>query len=124
MTQEDKELLLKDLCARLPYGVKVRLVYDENTIEVREMGIGSLHDIMFDNADGLPYLRPMSSMTMEELFEFIRISDSVLRIGEWKSTCVLSLEQIDWFNAHHFDYRGLIEKGLALEAPKDMYKTE
>lgn len=122
MTQEDKELLLKDLCARLPYGVKVRLVYDENTIEVREMGIGSLHDIMFDNADGLPYLRPMSSMTMEELFEFIRISDSVLRIGEWKSACVLSLEQIDWLNEHHFDYRGLIDKSLAIVAPEGMYK--
>lgn len=48
MTQNDKELLIRDLCARLPYGVIVHLEYDENTSITREMGLGSLHDIMFD----------------------------------------------------------------------------
>ena len=69
-----------------------------------------------------PYLRPMSSMTEEEINEFILISDTVFWLGEKRSTCILSLEQMDWLNAHHFDYRRLIEKGLALEAPEGMYK--
>lgn len=66
----------------------------------------------------------MSSMTEEEVFEFIQISDSVLEIGEKKSACVLSLEQMDWLNKNMFDYRGLIPMGLALEAKEGLYKTE
>ncbi len=112
MTQEEKQLLLIDISARLPYGVKVRLVYDKNTIEVREMGIGSLHDIIFNNVDGLPYLRPMSSMTEEEYEEF------------GYDTLRYTIQDIDWLNAHHFDYRGLIPMGLALEAPEGMYKND
>ena len=62
----------------------------------------------------LPYLRPMSSMTEEERKEYQAFFnyDGV----EYPE------EYIDWLNAHHFDYRGLIEKGLALEAPEGMYK--
>jgi hypothetical protein len=61
-------------------------------------------------------------MTEEEINEFILISDTVFWLGNKRSTCILSLEQMDWLNKHHFDYRGLIEKGLALEAPEGMYK--
>jgi hypothetical protein len=71
-----------------------------------------------------PFLRPMSSMTEEEINEFILISDTALWLGNKRSTCILSLEQMDWLNKNMFDYRGLIEKGLALEAPEGMYKTE
>jgi len=119
MTQEDKELLLKDLCARLPYGVIVRLDYRDGTVVTREMGLGSLHDIMFDNAESKPYLRPMSSMTDEELKEFISIHENVLVASKNKYTIILSLDATDWLNAHHFDYRGLIEKGLAIEVTKE-----
>ena len=56
-----------------------------------------------------PYLRPMSSMSEEEYQEF---GYDVLRYTP---------REFDWLNAHHFDYRGLIEKGLALEAPEGMY---
>ena len=64
------------------------------------------------------YLRPMSSMTEEEstTYEYSFLYSNDLRI--------YAEEYIDWLNAHHFDYRGLIEKGLALEAPEGMYKTE
>ena len=112
MTQEEKQLLLRDLCARLPYGVKVHLVYDEDTEDIREMGLGGLHDIMFDNAEGKPYLRPMSSMTEEEEIYYNTV---YYTLNFYKKE--------DWLNAHHFDYRGLIEKGLAYEAPEDMYKV-
>ena len=128
MTQENKQLLLKDLCARLPYGVKMwfpsviaPIVLDEFVLSVARR-----RDEEFK-----PYLRPMSSMTEGEILEFIRIGDSILRIGEKKLICILSLKQMDWLNAHHFDYRidpstgkTLIESNLAIEAPKDMYKNE
>ena len=132
MTQEDKSLLLQDLSARLPYGVKAtttsngwRDVYivsgcNDNRIYLDCPVYDEGDDEWLIESVKL-YLRPMSSMTEEEINEFIQISDNVLRIGERKSTCILSIEQIDWLLAHHFDYRGLIEKGLALEAPSEMY---
>lgn len=130
MNKKDKDLLIKDLSARVFYGVKVNIEKDyPNNPQVVER-VAKDGEIIVDGIRAYdiyyykPYLRPMSSMTEEETFEFIRISDSILRIGERKSICILSLEQMDWLNAHHFDYRGLIEKGLALEALEGMYKTE
>lgn len=124
MTQNDKELLIRDLCARLPYGVIVHLKYDENTSITREMGLGSLHDIMFDCAEGKPYLRPMSSMTEEEEKEFIKILDLEMEAlsapeGHTIASAASSTFEIDFYNKHHFDYRGLIEKGLAIEVTKE-----
>ena len=132
MTDEEKQLLLKDLCARLPYGVKYcrdtwNYEWDQemSVVEVLEDvdKDGYINDHKVYKVDDIkPYLRPMSSMTEEEINEFILISDTVFWLGEKRSTCILSLEQMDWLNAHHFDYRRLIEKGLALEAPEGMYK--
>lgn len=127
MTQEENQLLLKDLCARLPYGVKVQVYGDEQLygpailekIDVKKKV--AVFNFAVPVEEVKPYLRPLTTMTEEELSEFILISDTVLWLGDKRSTCILSLEQMDWFNAHHFDYRGLIEKGLALEAPEGMY---
>ena len=131
MEKKEKELLIKDLCNRLPY--KTNILYDNHSItEIREFGLGSLHDFMFDNAEVKPYLRPMSSMTEEERKELeeltggdeISISGFGIRVlcggcyGMMWDDCS---EIVDWLNAHHFDYRGLICKGLALEAPENMY---
>ena len=147
MTLENKQLLLKDLCARLPYGVKCRFeisIDKYKTIEFsREETNGLLVD--FDELysywlnEGfiLPYLRPMSSMTEEEkkklkeetcpngtgLFDKHYLICPVNHYGEQISFEFMS-DIINWLNAHHFDFRGLIEKGLALEAPEGMYKTE
>ena len=111
MTQEEKQLLLKDLCARLPYGVRVKQGDWEHTLESVNMYNGS-----FDSscAIPIPYLRSMSNMTEEEDKEL----EETLQYTQF------TLESYDWLNAHHFDYRGLIEKGLALVAPEGMYKTE
>lgn len=119
MTQEDKELLLKDLCARLPYRVQCDVAgrfgpYTFEGDDVKDLISGRVFK---------PYLRPLSSMTEEEINEFILIFDTVLWLGNKRSTCILNLKQIDWFNEHHFDYRGLIDKGLALEAPEGMYNN-
>ena len=122
MNTQDKELLLKDLCARLPYGVIVH--FDGwNPEKLTDI---DLHTMVVNGMGGLPipYLRPMSSMTEEERNDFILISDTVLRLGDKMSTCILSLEQMDWLNKNMFDYRDLIPMGLALEAKEGMYKTE
>lgn len=147
MKQEDKELLLRDLSTRLPYGVKIHIdspKYDK-LIGTLDAVYPTEERVIVDNLDKAiapinvrcggfkiednevkPYLRPMSSMTEEEIREFtslIFISDST-SYGYLKE-CVLfaiySAKALDWLNAHHFDYRGLIEKGLALEAPEGMY---
>ena len=133
MMQEEKELLLKDLCGRLPYGVHI--LYD-NT-EVREMGLGSLHDFMFDSAEVKPYLRSMQSMTEEEKKEYKDMNvldncdefsnikkniEDIKKNGEENYIQLPRTHAQDYLNSIHVDYRGLIEKGLALEAPEGMYK--
>ena len=137
MTQEDKELLLKDLCARLPYGIEVTMVDGTQGVvhSINILPSGTWVKIYF-NRDSFgeeslervkPYLRPMSSMTEEERNEWFKYSH-VDYDCEFKPQPTLDLVNchlsVDWLNAHHFDYNGLIEKGLALEAPEGMYKTE
>ena len=139
MTQEDKELLLKDLCARLPYGVKIHInscieeqnhmqLFDVN-LEVETIGVRNekwtFRAIpIIDDEDETkvikPYLRPMSSMTEEEE---LKLDDMEFEIAHLKFTtyaheCMI----LDYLYSRHLDVRGLIPMGLALEAPKDMYK--
>ena len=140
MTQEEKQLLLRDLCGRFPYRVMIKSV-GENKI----IGLWDLKDV--DNLP-LPYLRPMSSMTEEERENFwwnvldmdwredLDIYDEALENVPFpfvENGCGFYLDNfylrdtfavIDWLNERHFDYRGLIEKGLALEAPEGMYNIE
>lgn len=105
MTQEEKQLLLKDLSARLPYGVKFQ-GKDSNvyTLDAANYFALQVEDMVFK-----PYLRPMSSMTEEER-KYLQghVNDDF----------------VDYCNEHHLDYRGLIPMGLALEAPKGMYDKE
>ena len=128
MTQEDKELLLKDLCARLPYGVKIELMpITKGKCTILTPII--LQDyFVSDDINYLPYLRPMSSMTEEEKKEFIDATDGELRYSEvfdvikplfasadFCASFDSYLKAVDWLNRNHFDYRGLIEKGLAID---------
>ena len=128
MTQEDKELLFKDLCARLPYGVichydvivpmvgKVKS-YDrlhaisefDNKPCFQFMGNRDIFN--FDNVR--PYLFPMSSMTDEQKRDYQYITE------RWINNPTFNIsDTFDWLNKNHFDYRdrGLIQKGLALDA--------
>lgn len=121
MKNEQKELLLKDLCARLPYGVKCQVQEDEYIY------IGTLCRIEVDNKNGhlldfaesisgldcqvylseiKPYLFPISSMTAEQKEDMI------------KSSCGIGSDKnvFDWYNKNHIDWRGLIPKGLAIDA--------
>ena len=120
-----KELLFSDLCGRIPYKVKVSIDGGRPvTLTFGDLDAEAYNTSLDDSVRIKPYLRLISSMTEEEINEFILISDTVLWLGSKRSTCILSLEQIDWLNAHHFDYRDLIGKGLAIEAPDGMYGAE
>ena len=113
MTQEDKELLLKDLCARLPYGVKAMEHEDEPPFTI--VGYECLY-FCDDNGweykvdEIKPYLFPFSSMTEEQKqeYELTTIKDGIMTV--WTN------ETYDCLNKHHIDYRGLIPKGLAIDA--------
>ena len=123
MTKEDKELLLKDLCARLPYGFVIYRESDNSNIKINYID-DFFHFLDFsDGEDFKPYLRPMSSMTDEEKEEFDNLYNWSCPNSKFLRTKIIDVsELIDWLNAHHFDYRGLIERKLALEAPEDIYK--
>jgi len=114
MIQEEKELLIKDLCARLPYHPKGHVVNACNGAECDEWLTCDTFS-MFTNVinNCRLYLRPMSSMTEVEKHIF----DTMTRGYTIHQQTAL----FDWLNSNHFDYRGLIESGLALVAPKDMY---
>lgn len=120
MTQEDKELLLKDLCARLPYGLKVH--YKTAGWEDKYCVISpQVIDNMLHRSDVIvkPYLRPMSSMIKEEIkvYNDLLLNTQVSEI--YFPDCEDMIPVLDWLDAHHFDYRGLIEKGLAIEVTED-----
>ena len=117
MKREDKELLLKDLCDRLPYKVKV-LIEDDCDYDSIVEGVdiyGYICDESGMNIDisiVRPYLFPLSSMTEKQYDEFIDMSYSITERG----ISMANYHQIDWFNKNHFDYRGLIDKKLAVDA--------
>ena len=115
MTQEEKELVIKDLCGRLSYRliIKCNDGFRQSKEKLVSIDVGNeLIDYDWRLTDIKPYLRPMSSMTEEERQEY-----GLVLCDE------LSINQFDWLNAHHFDYRGLIPKGLALEAKEGMYNN-
>ena len=123
MIKEHKELLLKDLSARYPYGVyfsvngechKLTSISIDLHCPNKHYWINGLYDI----SKVKPYLRSMESMTEEEYEEYSKLwnlqdefpTDADIRF---------KTDVFDWLNAHHFDYRGLIEKGLAIEVAKE-----
>ena len=119
MTQQKKQLLLKDLCARIPYRTFVQLnpgAYNKPETCILTGVNGERVHLNIDSdsfrIDNIkPYLRSTESMTEDEENEYI-------------NTFLSMWDAVDWLNAHHFDYRGLIKKGLALKAPEEMYKND
>jgi hypothetical protein len=124
MTKEDKELLIKDLCARLPYGVKAKYYGSAEECECCDTieGIYPMDDEVVIgqyglSADGVkPYLFPLSRLYELNRPDFYNtFTEEVIDINE-KTVRFFTLKTYDWLNAHHYDYRGLIEKGLAIDA--------
>ena len=146
--QEQKELLIA-LCGYLPYGVMFRnekYNRDELLITISSENTNSIVSGSFVDGNVVcssfiedlnikPYLRPMESMTDEERKELMDLCDITpyetqgLKIDEYgagvflNGICSVNSDVFDWLNDHHFDYRGLIPKGLALPAPDGMYDT-
>lgn len=129
MKQNKKDLLLKDLCARLPYGVKCQVQEDEYTY------IGTLCRIEVDNKNchlldfvesisGLDcqvyltdvklYLFPLSSMTEEQKIIYGDLCNTVIHSLAWDKQALNEL--VNWLDKNNFDHRGLIPKGLAIDA--------
>lgn len=146
MTKEEKNELIVALCGYLPYGVKCYVPTENAPLTLTgrrlnylcfhkdEWGLDYSHefecvlDPLNDSSNEYiikPYLRPMSSMTEDEYEEFKKLDKRSMHrcivldgIDLWFD----KWEIIEWFNSHHFDYRRLIEKGLALQAPEGIYK--
>ena len=121
MTQEDKELLLKDLCSRLPYGIKASYYEEEEKREtcdeinpVHIPGYVDIGQYILPIECIKPYLFPISSITEEQKI-FLRQQKWCIAIST-SGTIETTIEGIDWLNKNHFDYRGLIERGLAIDA--------
>ena len=136
MTQEEKELLFKDLCARLPYNVKcynskyrsdlaeeiicITVNYNHPCIQ--------LGTYLYKLEQVKPYLFPLSSMTEEQKREYNNLQCYVpiyyYEYKEFVEEIELhpTLESFEYLYKNHFDYRGLIEKGLAIDATElDIY---
>ena len=119
MTQEEKDLLLKDLCARLSYGVKV--VYENKVFSVdyisakyEEIKLNIPDNYTLNITEVKPYLFPISSMTEEQCKELYDISE--IRIAFTPDRMIeVYKNTIEWFLKNHIDYNGLIEKGLAID---------
>lgn len=139
MTQENKDLLFKDLCARLPYGVKCKYYdccegdYYEGTIcGIEPKEYIQINGVCIYIEEVKLYLLPMSSMTEEEftkLKEYSGLKYNQLDLASFQNDTYKCLDfylsevpsyvvikVFDWLNRYHFDYRGLIEKSLALDA--------
>lgn len=140
MTQENKELLFKDLCARLPYGVKCEIIRwspDGETVYVKrnnsavKLTLDNFNYIMSDDFHEVkPYLFPLSSMTRAQREEFVKFADYEPRLEDCgrhqelyyydlvghENNLYPNSDAIDWLDKNHFDYRGLIPKDLAIDA--------
>lgn len=126
MTREDKQLLLKDLCARLPYGVKC-IVTKSRTEEGQEGDFGKIGWVCLEGVDCIgdrepffsefgnfkPYLIPLSSMTEEQRKELINLINTDQNDN---NEFMRTLCRIEFYHKYHFDYRGLIPMGLAIDA--------
>lgn len=129
MTEEEKDLLLKDLCARLPYIPIIQIEeHDWNNlhIDVYDTPFKSyyLEPFIIGEIEIKPYLRPMLSMTDEEIKEVTEIDKRRIIFSSRHLTWHLDGQVIDFFNRKMLDWRGLIPAGLALEATEGMYKIE
>ena len=123
MTQEAKDLILIDLCGRLPYDIVINDEYgDYINVNIHNAHIEHLIDRVVSGLDKM-VLRPMSSMTADEGDEYMSLKENIIACDDI-TYFFETHKSIDWLNKNMFDYRGLIQKGLAIEAPEGMYNNQ
>ena len=107
---------MKDLCARLPYGVVVK---DRNGVHTLTPGNTEFIDLFNGKCNIVPYLFPLSSMTEEQKKEYAHI---LVMSSNLACSQLIGETTQDWLDKNYFDYRGLIPKGLAIDATdKNIY---
>lgn len=125
MTQENKELLIKDLSCRIPYGIIVNVngISNVKLTSVSwygEVGVDDGSTYLYPISEIKPYLFPMSSMTEDQKKEYIKVCEldtEILFKAPFDGTPFPALyNSQDWIDINHFDYRGLIPMGLAIDA--------
>lgn len=137
MTQDQRELLLTDISARLRYGVKCSYYdkcvdeQDEGTITGMQNGTYFVIDgVCIDVENVKPYLFPISSITKEQREEFpfelsllnAFINGHISLFEDEELSVDDIIRMIDCLNRNHIDYRGLIPMGLAVDATgKNIY---
>ena len=134
LTEQEETLLFNDICARIPYGIKIAEISDNTTNgayevmaankETKVIGFNTPTCLIrcYRNMEMIkPYLRSMSSMTDEERKEYNDIVKNTIDFYDCPKSeeICFFIMPIEWLNKHHFDYRGLIEKGLAIEVTKE-----
>lgn len=150
MTQEEKQLLLRDLCARLPYHTKCYNISTEEDFELSDVTDMDTEYPSFDYGhakieDIKPYLRPMSSMTKEEKEDYFNICNEdfetldkaedapyIIISDKGRTQGYIAHKELEWLYEHHFDfirkvgdeYKTLTDLGLAIEAPEGMYNVK
>ncbi len=138
MTQEEKQLLLKDICARLSYGTEISLtdgtsgmitsikIVPHGTFVTVYFNRDSVEDVSLE--DIKPYLRSLSNMTEKERGQYMDFIEWSYNDYDGTTTTCIDKERLheylNFIYSHHLDDNNLIEKGLALEATKGMYKTK
>ena len=128
MTQREKDLLIKDLCSRLPYGVKCSFGVDDSIYEICGINpvncgaseIQATHIKSGINGDFVinsckPYLFPLSSMTEEQQIIYGDLCYQIIRATPFEIQNCFN-ELYNWLIKNNFDYQGLIPKGLAIDA--------
>lgn len=125
MTQEEKDLLIKDLCARLPYEVKVQyedgiFTLDHISAMYEEVKLNTPNNYTIDVLEIKPYLFPIESMTEEQKEEYRKVCEldtEILSKHPMDGSPFPALHNSqDWLNKNHFDIYGLIPMGLAINA--------
>ena len=117
MTQEDKNLLLKDLCSRLPYNTEIQV--NDWVLLTTTLKVGHISRLLNEDLEIKPYLFPLSSMS-EELKNFIRWKLTTPKHDSFDEDSIEDLltnnvQVVNYCYEHHLDINGLIEKGLAIE---------
>ena len=137
MIEKNKQLLLQDLCSRLPYKVQVCYRKPFGCVvseEECELTSDIVQEFMSNEEMVVyPYLRPMTNMTDEEKYEIYVLTDfygevdvdgDISTVNHGFISHETMGKYIDYLVKHHFDYHHLLEKGLAIEAFKGMYNEK